>query len=370
LSSYPAEFRAALTQSDEVRTAQAPALTDSACNPRLDQSSLPVFQQDWWLGIARGEGNYNEARALKNGVLVGRLAYVIRRTKIGARWGAAPACSHLVGPALSQSLSEGEKLDVLGRLIAQLPTNVSYGFVCSAYTEDADLIRRVFAQAGFSHFNETTYCQHPNQAVVLPRLKRKHRLHLEAARKALDVVDLGEDEFIGFYSTNLTKAAMTAHVPLDIARALIAAGRAREPAQIRVFGARRKAAGAPLDAAIACAWDERRYYYWMSTRRNSESHPDAIKLLILNAMSHAQDLGLIFDTDGCSTPGSLHLYKELLRIPNVEVRDVFERITKLQHWYINQQQRLDRLGPVRYAKRKLKLVPSVWVPGRLPFNGL
>src|SRR5271165_2252170 len=112
-----------------MRTVEAAELTDLGCNPAMDQSLLPVFQQDWWLGIARGKENYNEARVPKDGVIVGRLPYVIRRTKIGTRWGATPAWSHLGGPILSQSLSEGEKLDVLGRLIAQLPTNVSYGFV-------------------------------------------------------------------------------------------------------------------------------------------------------------------------------------------------------------------------------------------------
>ena len=81
-------------------------------------------------------------------------------------------------------------------------------------------------------------------------------------------------------------------------------------------------------------------------------------------MTHARSLGLVFDTDGCSTVGSEILYKELLQIPNKGLRDVFERVTKLQLWYIALQGRLDKFATIRYAKRKLKLFRSVWVPGR------
>jgi len=371
----PGEFRA--DEGSHVKRAGSEAVPaartkDSALSCVVDPSMLPVFQQSWWLETVRGTESFREARAFKESVLVGSLPFVIRRTKIGLRWGAPPAWSHLGGPVVSQSLSDAEKSDVLCRLIAQLPANISYGFVCRSYTDDAGLIRRAFTSAGFSHFTEATYSQSPSQADVLGRLNRKHRLHLEAARRTLDIVELREDEFIDFYWTNLADAALAARVPLDTARALIAKGRIGDTPQIRVFAARRKTAGALLDAAIACAWDERRYYYWMSTRRrhsenspHDQSHSDAIKLLIVSAMEHARSLGLIFDTDGCSTPGTRKLYKEILRIPNEEFRDVFERVTRLQKWYITQQQRLDKLAAVRYAKRKLKLVPSVWVPGRL-----
>jgi hypothetical protein len=109
---------------------------------------------------------------------------------------------------------------------------------------------------------------------------------------------------------------------------------------VRVIGGRGKTPGAPLDAAIACAWDNMRYYLWMSTRRrhvenspHQKPHPDAIKVLIVNAMAHARDLGLTFDADGVSTPGAKTLYSEILRIPNEEYRDVFERLTKYARWY-------------------------------------
>jgi len=34
----------------------------------------------------------------------------------------------------------------------------------------------------------------------------------------------------------------------------------------------------------------------------------------------------IFDSDGVTTPGTLHLYKDILNLQEEELRDVFERI--------------------------------------------
>jgi hypothetical protein len=70
-----------------------------------------------------------------------------------------------------------------------------------------------------------------------------------------------------------------------------------------------------LDAAICIVWDKERCYYWLSTHRK-DSHPDAIKLLITAAMKYASKMGLIFDADGVTTPGSERLYKTIFKMPN------------------------------------------------------
>ncbi len=349
-----------------IGTKSAPTLATVKLESDIEPASVPVFQQDWWLEIVRQKGNYREAQVFKDHVLIGRLPYVVRRTKIGMLWGASPDWSHLGGPILSQALIEQEKSDVLARLIAQLPAHISYGFVCSPYAHDAALIRRAFTEAGFSHFSEETYCERPTKLHGLDRLKRKHRLRLEAARRAIDMIEISPDEFTEFYSVNLVEAGLPARRELKTARDLIVAGRAQNPPQVKIFAAKRKASAGPLDAAIACAWDRVRSYYWMSTRRPRDSHPDAIKLLLLDAMAHARSLGLVFDTDGCSTPGSEILYRDVLRMGHRETRDAYERITKLQRWYIILQLGLDKFSAVQYARRRLKLIPSVWVPGRLP----
>jgi hypothetical protein len=327
----------------------------------IDQSMLSVFQQSWWLEIARGTEHYREARVLEDGVLVGSLPYVLRRTKLGIRWGACPDWSHIGGPVVCQSLSEGEKSDILDRLIGQLPENVSFGFTSGPDPSDTHLIRQAFTSAGFTHSTVPTYSQTPSQADVLGRVRRSERRRIESARRNLDVVEIDEDEFVGFYSANLAEAARAAGLPLDIAGALIAKGRVRNPPQIRVVAARGKQAGAPIDAAIACAWDKTRYYYWMSARRRHSTdspgdkpHAGANKLLIVNAMAHAQSLGLIFDADGCGTPGAQKLYTEKLRIPNEEFRDIFVRETRFARWYRAQQDRLEKFAAFRFARRMVR----------------
>ena len=133
------------------------------------------------------------------------------------------------------------------------------------------------------------------------------------------------------------------YAPLAIAQNLIAAGVTRDPPQIRVLAARQKPSvhrhETLFDAAIACAWDHERYYLWMATYRcipknlDNKPNPDAIKLLLVKATEHAKSLGLTFDVDGSDTLGSERLYKEILKIPCVEYRDVYERAPGLSRLF-------------------------------------
>jgi hypothetical protein len=81
-------------------------------------------------------------------------------------------------------------------------------------------------------------------------------------------MEIGAAEFTRFYGENLT-ARHVKHIyaPLEIAQALIEEGCAR--GQVRVLAARRKDAAKTTryDAAVACAWDDERCYFCLSTRR-------------------------------------------------------------------------------------------------------
>ena len=114
--------------------------------------------------------------------------------------------------------------------------------------------------------------------------------------------------------------------------------------QVRAIAAKKRIVGSldnrPFDAAIACAWDERRYYYWLSTRRHhsdgnaeDKANPDAIKVLILRAMSHAQEKGLIFEAD-CVKLGDNHLFGTILKLQKEESRNVFTRYTWLARSFL------------------------------------
>jgi hypothetical protein len=308
----------------------------------IDQSSLPVYQQSWWVGIARGSARYIEAQVFKDGVLVGSLPYIERRNGIGITWGISPHWSHLGGPIVSQALSDEGKTNVLRQLIAQLPRKTSFifHFVCSSHAKDVGLIRQAFINAGFKHSTQITYSQTPEDTDVMSRLNSKHRSHIRSADKILEVREIGADEFTSFYETNLKAAGLISWAPLNVARDLIVKGREVDAPQVSVIAARKRKKGSPYDAAIACAWDKKRYYLWLTTRRrpsdnsSDKPHPDAIKLLIVKATEHAQNLGLTFDVDGVIAQGHEKLYKEILKVPNMELRDVFDRARGLTRLFV------------------------------------
>lgn len=307
----------------------------------LPIASLPVFQQPWWLEIAARDEDTREFTVRREGAIVGQLPFIVVKDIIGNKLGFPPVWSHLGGPIVSSTLDRAAKAEVLHQLLAQLPRSISFKFVCSTTSGDVDLIRQAFLAQGFDHRVETTYVQLPEDPDILSRLSAKHRGHIRRADRDLKVIEIGADPFIEFYQSNLKAAGKDSYAPIRNARDLIVRGQSREAPQVRAFAARRRTPGARLDAAIACAWDDERYYLWMTTRRRpspsdqvgDRPHGDAIKLLILTATQHAQSLNLVFDVDGAITDGANNLYHDILKFPRVESRDVFIRDTALYSVY-------------------------------------
>ena len=298
---------------------------------------LPVFQQGWWLAIARGKNDLKVEQLTERGAILGRLSYMKSRNRLGFVLGDLPYWTHLSGPWLADGLGLGDKADVLNQLVAQLPGTTSFDLICHPRKEDAALIRQVFESFGFTVSTQNTYCQAPYTPHVMARISAEQRKNIVRAAKKLDVVSLDANEFITFYAENLGEWGRSSYAPLSLARDLIAEGLRRSPPQVKVFAASRKEAVAglqrcPMDAAIACAWDDERYYYFMSTRKRvCREHPewkpnaDAVKLLLVHAMEHARTMGLIFDADGVTEPGTEILYRDILKIPQLEQRLVLRR---------------------------------------------
>jgi hypothetical protein len=318
------------------------------CQPTAGTSpyDLAVFQQPWWLEIAKRGEDYREFVVRKCGKIVGSLGFVVATNKAGNRLGFPPIWAHLGGPVLDQSLNHIEKAEALRRLMVQLPRNISFKFVCSPDTADAGAIRQEFRRAGFECSSETTYLQYPDDKGILERLTGESRRQIASASKRLRVTDLGADDFIAFYEANLATAGKSSYASLQIARDLIVRGLEAEIPQVRVIAAKKMAGGAPLDAAIAYAWDSKRYYLWMVTHRcyshglHDKPHPHAGKLLILIGTEDARNRGLIFDADGATTDGNETLYRDRLKFPHVEFRDVFIRDTRLHKLYKQLKPRL------------------------------
>jgi hypothetical protein len=117
--------------------------------------------------------------------------------------------------------------------------------------------------------------------------------------------------------------------------------------QARIIAASKKRSGQPseqpvIEAAICIVWDNECCYYWLSTHRK-EAHPDAIKLLIVEAMTHARKLGLIFDADGTDTPGTQRLFGTIFGMPNEEKRYVFTYTSRWSQLYEARRSEIDKI---------------------------
>jgi hypothetical protein len=218
-------------------------------------------------------------------------------------------------------------------------------FTISEHTPDADLIRQAFKNAGFECFEQLNYSQPADDAIN--RLGTKLREHIKQARSKLDVISVDPDRFISFYRANLKAVGnKKSYFPLEVAKELITIGINREPPQARIFAASRRPERSSeqpfIDAAICVTWDSERCYYWLSTRCK-ESHPDAIKLLIVTAMKHASERGLIFDADGVNTLGAQRLFKTIFRMPNEEKRYIFTRTSRWSQLYEAHRSKIDKI---------------------------
>jgi hypothetical protein len=304
-----------------------------------DHSDLTVFQQPWWIEIAKGDSDYRELHVSRNGVTVGRLAFILVTNKLGNKLGFPPIWSHLGGPVVSQDLGREERADVIRELIAQLPGNTSFRFVCSSAASDADLTKLEFTKAGFEWSTEITYLQYPSDEGILERLSGESKRQVASAPKKLQVLDIGAEEFVAFYEANLRESGKKPYASLQSVRDLLLRGQRSDAPQTRIIAAKQRGKSAPLDAAIAYAWDNKRFYLWLVTHRpasdksHDKPHPHAVKLLILVGTEVAGKMGLIFDADGASTEGNQILYRDRLKFPHAELRNVFIRDTKMYGLY-------------------------------------
>jgi hypothetical protein len=308
----------------------------------LTQPYMPIQQRSWWLDVLRASPNYGEARFDENGKNLGLIPYFRRTNRLGFKWVRNPDWTSTVGPIFSEDAPCDRKAEILDRLIDQLPRNVSIFLCCKLdIAQNGELIT-AFKRRGFTHTQEQTFQVSPDEPDVLSRMKSKYRSQLKLAVRTLEVLEISPQQFIQFYEKNLRAKNMRSSRDIDLAQALIETSIARGNG--RIVAARRmpgdEHAGTDFDSAIACIWDEERYYFWMSTVRGNpgtgqapKPHKDALKALVLNAMQHAKSLNLVFDTDGSSTLGAAHLYKHILQIQGFEIRDIFLRMTPIVGLY-------------------------------------
>src|ERR1700756_183547 len=164
----------------------------------IDERDLTIFNQDWWIDIARESSDYREAKVFSGGAVVGKFPFVLSRNRLGLVQAHDPHWSHLGGPVVDESLSRPEQTHVIHLLLEQLPRWTSFCFVCDPSSSYADLVKHAFVSRGFEHSTQLTFVRHPSDGEVMCTRSGKHRGHIRRAAKELDCVEIASRDFVQF----------------------------------------------------------------------------------------------------------------------------------------------------------------------------
>ena len=262
-----------------------------------------IFHEPWWLAIA-SDGAYREAKVVTNGVVLGRLPYLLSGKTAGQNAVIMPDMTHVLGPALGTEGGDSTRslkhFTITSELIAQLPKAAHTWFRLHRGVTDT----LAFEAAGFSTGVDFTIEVAPDASDKLwKRMRDKTRNVIRRAGESLSVVECHDAaRFLRFYDTNLADRGMRNQYNREVCTKLIVACLARAVGRLLIAS---DASGA-LKAGVFTVLDGETEYYFMSTR-TLDSGNGATSLLIWSAIQHAAALGLTFNTDGLNSKNNLLL---------------------------------------------------------------
>jgi hypothetical protein len=263
-----------------------------------------IFHEDWWLDAAT-DGAYKVAEVSTGGSVVGRLPYCLGR-KLGLKWGALPALTHFLGPAVDEG--EGginrrfiRRLEITRDLIRQLPDAHFLRIKCHRAVREVI----AFQEQKFRTSVQFTYEVHPAAKDTLwSNFRHERRRVILKAEALLDIAPFDDPEvYLRFYLANLKEKGIKSKLNETACLRLIKASMERGRGQILAA----KDKKGDLQAAIFCVWDAGAVYYLMTTRTASSDN-GAVSALIWRVIQDAAQQNLIFDLDGLATPGSIMFY--------------------------------------------------------------
>jgi Acetyltransferase (GNAT) domain len=265
----------------------------------LGDEKTPVYLQNWLTKIAARSGKTRTLAVTEGDRLLGSLTIFLERNGVGMKQGYNLPWARLCGPNVFEDVGEEKRAQITRRLIRQLPKDVSF-FLTLA--DEFDF--RLFVSEGFQSTSEDNYVISPDRLPALQAaFSSMTKRHIKQAQRDLMVSSTTPAAFVEIYAADLAQRRRHSYAPLAIARDILTEGLFQ--GQARIFTAKRRDTG-EIDAAIACLWDNSKYYYWMTTRRlpvegQSKPHQGAVKLLLWSAIQDAAARGLTFDFDGAGT---------------------------------------------------------------------
>ncbi|MDX2202727.1 MAG: GNAT family N-acetyltransferase [Hyphomicrobiaceae bacterium] len=253
-----------------------------------------IFHETWWLD-AIAPGRWRQIDCVQGGRTTGSLPFV-EIIEGGLKICAMPPATHVLGPTVADPPGKTEasgraRRATIRRLLGHLDGHDHVEMVLD--TGFADLTP--FLHAGFEVKPDPTFlldCRQPLEA-LWAGLRDKTRNVIRRAREQLTV---GEERdiarFARYYEDNL--AGDDSYFDIAASCAAIAAAHTRQ--QARILAARDVAGVA--HAMTVFLWDERKVYYFHSSRIGARAHIGAVSLLVWSGIELAHSLGLGFDFDG------------------------------------------------------------------------
>jgi len=265
------------------------------------EPAFSIYHESWWLDAAT-DGNWGEALVTENGVVVGRMPYIVYR-RLGFRISGMPSLVRTLGPVISPS-ADGirpplvHRIDITNALISQLPRLDRFDQLFDPRINEAV----VFAQRGYIVGQTYTFLIPPGRTEeeLWDGVTFKTRNHIRKAAKTLTVAPVVDpDEFCRVYNANL--GAEHNYHGIERMRRLVDEILAREAGTL--LGAR--TSDGTLAAAVCIVWDLAAARYLLATRRAGLAGSGATMLLIWEAIRLACRRAIGFDFDGITSPAML-----------------------------------------------------------------
>lgn len=262
-------------------------------SPGASASTVPLFQEDWWLDAATS-GRWSRAEVARDGIVIASLPFTLRRHG-GLRYVGLPPYTRTVAPQLRAFPGKpvtqlGRTIKIVGELMARLPvydrleltldpdTHLTFPFVSLGY-----LVTHHFtfvARAGAS------------EDVLWHGLEQKTRnLVATAATRFALSVDGDLDRFLRLSRADHGVGARNRHDFAAIARLFEACAKRQQCAVLSAGDEHGDV------AAAVVVWDRAKAYYWVSARDHRRAGAGGASLLFWQGVRLALSRGLAFDAD-------------------------------------------------------------------------
>ena len=269
----------------------------------LDNISLPIFHQPWWLDIvcAASSWGYSISKT-KSGKIKGILPYY-RTGMLGMTFLRMPPLTPYLGPYIvypdnpqkRHSIYSFEE-KVMNDLISNLPDFIYFHQIFT-YEIDNWL---PFYKRGFRQTTRYTYIfENIDLNTVYDGMNDRTRNKIRKAEKSITVSEEGTiNDFLKISATTFERQSMT--VPYNVDMFIKLHSAIQEKRQGRIFFA--KDNSGHIGAALYLLWDGVSAYLWQLGAEVGFRNTGAVQLLIWNAVQEAHKRQLKFNFEGSMLP--------------------------------------------------------------------